>query len=71
MTDTNTQRALGRIEGSLKEIKGMLSNDRERLNDHGKRIAKVENRIYAVWVIGPVLLFLVGFAKNAKEFLAG
>ena len=72
--DTNTQRALGRIEGKLGAIHAEMTRGHMRMNEHGKRLSKLEGRMRAVWYIGPVDLALVGtvylFAYTALLLVA-
>jgi len=67
MSETNTERTLGRIEGKVDAMADMLSNDRERLNDHGKRLGSMERKFAAVWVFFAMMVSGSG-AIAAKVF---
>lgn len=71
MSQASMERALGRIEGQLESVVRMLQNDHERLNDHGARIGRMERRIYAIWIIGPIVLALAGATAAVYQKLKG
>lgn len=71
MSQASMERAVGRIEGQLESVIRMLQNDHDRLNDHGARIGRAERRIYAIWIIGPVVLAVAGAAATFYQKLKG
>ncbi len=68
MSLASMERAIGQVEGKLDSVIRMLENDHDRLNDHGARLGRVERRIYAIWIIGPIALALAGAAAAAAAF---
>lgn len=50
MTDPNIERALGRIEGKLDELRASIDRQDERLDNHSSRLRAVENRQH--WFLG-------------------
>lgn len=62
----DTQRSLGRIEGHLKSILQQLDRGDKRMENHGRRIRRVENRQTGLWIGGGVLTGVIIFADKIK-----
>lgn len=69
MGDTNTERALGRIEGKVDEIRADNERHHEWMKAHEKRIGKVEKKVHTTWIIGSIALAAVAVKKTIAEWI--
>lgn len=67
----DTQRSLGRIEGTLASILANLERGDKRMDDHGKRLRHVEKRQSATWIAGAALSGILVFADKIKGLFGG
>ena len=65
------QRTLGRIEGALSAIQEDMSEGKSRMDNHGERIRRVENRQTATWMAGGVIAAGLAFTEKIKHLWGG
>ena len=58
----------------LSQVKAIMAGMAEHRDTHQRqevRLQKLERRVFAVWIIGPIALAVVGSLKAIKDWIGG
>ena len=57
------------MRGKMENMEGAIVRRTQRDDEQDEKIHKIENKIYAISAIGPILVGLVMFKDNLKSLL--
>ncbi len=76
MFDEYTQRRFDRMvedvavtRNKVEAIERFLGSTRAQFEEQESRLVRLERKIFAVWLIGPVLLGLAAFMQSIRSWL--
>ena len=67
--DNKLYQMLGRMEGNIEAIMKYIEESRHKDDLQDARLGKLETKVFFVWLIGPVLIGVLGFFDQIKTFL--
>lgn len=76
MLDEYTRRRFDRaaediavVRTKVESIEQNLAVFQEQINSQQTRLGRAERRLFAVWIIGPILVGVAGFLKSFQHWL--
>ena len=78
MLDEYTRRRFDRaaediavVRTKVESIEKSLAGFQEQFDSQQTRLGRVERRLFAVWIIGPILVAVAGYLKSIQNSFTG